>query len=310
MIQHDTKHISEKFPEIDSNAKQARNITWIGFWVNLLLALLKFSVGFLGHSQAVLADGVHSLSDVSTDLVVLFGVKFWSSPPDEDHQYGHHRIEALITVIIGIILILTALGIGYRSISTIKETSIKQPGLIALIGAVLSIFLKEWLYRWTIKIGTKIKSSSVIANAWHHRSDAFSSIPVVIAVTAALITPKWAYIDHIGALIVSFFIFKVAWNILKSAIFELTDRSATQIDSNKIHSIAIEVDGVKSAHAIRSRRLGSGLFVDLHILVDGGLSVKEGHDISEAVKNKLIGTGPNVLDAVIHLEPFEPNKPE
>ena len=285
-------------------AQQTRQITWTGFWVNLFLAFFKLCAGYAGHSQAVIADGVHSLSDVSTDLAVLFGVKFWSSPPDENHQYGHHRIEDLVTALIGMVLIATAIGIGYKSISTINDPT-QQPGTVALFAAVLSIILKEFLYRWTIRVGKKIKSSSVIANAWHHRSDAFSSIPVVISVSAALINPKWAFIDHIGALIVSFFIFKVAWNIIRSAVFELTDRSATQIDRNKIHSIAVQVNGVRSVHAIRSRRLGSGLYVDLHIQVDGNLPVREGHDISEEVKRNLVATGPNVLDVVVHIEPFD-----
>ncbi|MDY6959920.1 MAG: cation diffusion facilitator family transporter, partial [Halobacteriota archaeon] len=157
------------------NFAQINRITWIGVLLNVFLSGIKFVVGYIGSSQAVIADAVHSLSDVSTDLAVLLGLRYWSAPPDEEHPYGHHRIEALVTIGIGSILGIVAFGIGYEAIVTIREVHIEQTSWIAAIGPILSIILKEALHRWTINVGRRAKSSAVIANAWHHRSDALSS---------------------------------------------------------------------------------------------------------------------------------------
>ena len=292
----------------DKNAQDARHVvrvTWIGLAGNVFLSALKFTAGFLGSSQAVVADGVHSLSDMGTDLAVLLGVKFWSAPPDEDHPYGHRRIETIITVAIGVALALAALGIGYNALATIRGIHLRQPGWIAIPGSVFAIVLKEVLYRWTVAVGRQVKSSAVIANAWHHRSDALSSVPVVIAVAVAVLNPKLAFIDHAGALVVSIFILKVSWDIISPSLSELADLGAPRKHREKIRAIATGISGVKSVHAIRTRRLGSGLHVDLHILVDGEMTVRMGHEISRAVKFALIEKGPEILDAVVHLEPYE-----
>jgi cation diffusion facilitator family transporter len=286
------------------NAAQIRRVTWIGLVVNVFLSILKFIVGYLGSSQAVIADAVHSLSDMGTDFAVLFGLRYWSAPADESHQYGHGRIETIVTSAIGITLVLAALGIGYNSLATIRGVHLTQPGWIAIAGSLMAILLKEALYRWTVAVGRRTKSSAVIANAWHHRSDALSSVPVLIAVAVAAITPKLAFIDHVGAIVVSIFILKVCWDILSPSVSELADRGASQKSREKIRSIAMDVDGVKSVHAIRTRRLGSGLHLDLHILVDGEMTVQMGHEISGAVKSALIEKGPEVLDVVVHLEPY------
>jgi cation diffusion facilitator family transporter len=292
----------------DKTAQDARHVvrvTWIGFAGNVFLSALKFIAGFLGSSQAVVADAVHSLSDMGTDLAVLLGVKFWSAPPDEDHPYGHRRIETIITVAIGVALALAALGIGYNALATIRGVHLRQPGWIAIAGSVFAIVLKEVLYRWTVAVGRQVKSSAVIANAWHHRSDALSSVPVVIAVAVAVLNPKLAFIDHAGALVVSIFILKVSWDIISPSLSELADLGAPRKHREKIRATATGISGVKSVHAIRTRRLGSGLHVDLHILVDGEMTVRMGHEISRAVKSALIEKGPEILDAVVHLEPYE-----
>ncbi|UCF74188.1 MAG: cation transporter [Deltaproteobacteria bacterium] len=293
---------------VDKNAQDARHVvrvTWIGLAGNVFLSGLKFIAGFLGSSQAVVADAVHSLSDMGTDLAVLLGVKFWSAPPDEDHPYGHRRIETIITVAIGVALALAALGIGYNALATIRDIHLRQPGWIAIAGSAFAIVLKEVLYRWTVAVGRQVKSSAVIANAWHHRSDALSSVPVVIAVAIAVLNPKLAFIDHAGALVVSIFILKVSWDIISPSLSELADLGAPRKHRQKIRAIARGISGVKSVHAIRTRRLGSGLHVDLHILVDGEMTVRMGHEISRAVKSALIEKGPEILDAVVHLEPYE-----
>lgn len=291
--------------ESAQHVSQVRRITWIGLAVNLFLAALKFVAGFLGNSQAVIADAVHSLSDVGTDLAVIFGVKYWSAPADEDHPYGHWRIETIVTAVIGISLMMVAIGIGYNSLATMQDMHLKQPGWIAIASVAVSIVLKEWLYHWTIAVGRRTKSSALIANAWHHRSDALSSILALIAVVAATIHPSLAFVDHVGALIVAIIILKVSWGILKSAFSELTDRGAPHKDREKIKSIAMDVNGVQHVHAVRTRKMGAGIFVDLHILVDGDMSVRKGHRISHEVKRELIEKGPEIQDAVVHLEPYD-----
>ena len=280
-------------------------VTWVGIVVNLGLSGLKFWVGILGGSQAVVADAVHSLSDLTTDFAIIFGARYWSAPADEKHPYGHLRIETLVTAFIGLLLMGSAFGITYHAIRNLLQGTPGQPAWIALIGAAGSVLIKELLYRWTINVGQRVKSSAVIANAWHHRSDAISSLPAAIAVALAALNPRLAFIDNLGAFIVSIFILKVGWNITKSALRALSDESAPQKDLDQIYALAREVAGVESVHAVRTRNLGARLHVDLHIEVDGNLTVRRGHDISEDVKRQLIENGPDVIDVVVHLEPLE-----
>ncbi|MDP3981460.1 MAG: cation diffusion facilitator family transporter [Chlamydiota bacterium] len=293
--------------DVNESQYSIKRITWIGLAINILLALLKFLVGIIGKSQAVVADAFHSLSDMTTDFAVLFGIRFWDAPADDEHPYGHRRIQTLITIIIGIVLLFVAIGIGYKSIITLTEKHLAHPGWIALSGPFLSILLKEVLYRWTVKIGTATKSPAVVANAWHHRSDALSSIPVFISVLVSAINPDWVYFDHIGAFIVALFILKVSWDIIKPQLLELTEHAASPRDLNEIKMIVQNIKEVKTFHKIRTRKMGSEILLDLHIEVDPKLTVKEGHDISKKVKNNLIQKGPNIIDVVVHLEPYENN---
>ncbi|MFA5087721.1 MAG: cation diffusion facilitator family transporter [Candidatus Omnitrophota bacterium] len=288
-----------------SNIVQVREVTWAGLIINLALFGIKFSWGVLGFSQALVADAFHSLSDLSTDIAVLLGVQFWSKPADEDHPYGHKRIETMITAFIGFALLAVAMNIGYKALMSVRDADIKQPGWIAFAGALVSVVVKEILYRWTVVVGKRVKSSAVIANAWHHRSDALSSIPVAIAVAAGALNPRWSFIDHVGAFVVSLFIFYAAGKIILDVLRELTDQGASKKIRARIETIALATGGVKSIHAVRTRRVGSDIYADLHVLVDGRMSVREGHDISEAVKRRLLEKGPQIADVVVHLEPFE-----
>ena len=282
-----------------------KKVTWGGMIVNIILSGIKFLVGILGSSQAVIADAVHSLSDMATDIAVLFGVKFWSAPPDSSHPYGHQRIEELVTVSIGLALAAVAVGLAYNALSTIREDHIQKIGWVAASGPILSIIGKEALYRWTVNVGGKVKSSAVIANAWHHRSDALSSIPALAAVVVAALYPDWGFVDHIGAVLIASFILKVSWDIIIPAMQGLIDTGASAKTQAHIKAIAMGVNGVKSTHAIRTRKFGSHLFVDLHILVEPELTVRAGHEISEDVKEQLLNNGPEIMDAVIHLEPYD-----
>ncbi len=284
---------------------QIRQITWAGMFINLALASFKFILGFFGSSQAVIADAIHSLSDMTTDISVLIGVKFWSAPADSDHPYGYKRIETMITVIIGLLLAWAAIEMGLHAIGAINEKQVTTPRWFAILGPALSIVSKEWLFRWTISAGKRVKSQAVIANAWHHRTDALGSIPTLVAVGIAVFKPAWGFIDQIGAMIVSMFILKVAWDIAAPALADLSDQSASIKDREAIIKIALSVPGVMEVHAIRTRKLGVGLFLDMHVLVDGDMTVRKGHNISTEVKNTLIDQGPNINDVVVHLEPYD-----
>jgi cation diffusion facilitator family transporter len=276
---------------------------WIGLVCNLLLFTFKGAAGIVGHSQAVLADAVHSLSDIATDFAIIFGARLWSAPADDDHPHGHGRIETLITVVIGLALCAVAVGMGLHAIRGLREEPTTAPSVIALIAALVSIVVKEILFRWTARVGRRANSPALVANAWHHRSDAFSSIPAAAAVGVALIDPEWAVVDSVGAIVVCLLILQAAWRILRPAIDQLIDAGAPAAERRRIEKLALEVDGVEAAHAVRTRYVGSELAVDLHVEVDGGLSVGEGHAIAKAVRQKLVEDGPNVTDAVVQIEP-------
>ncbi|MFH1738764.1 MAG: cation diffusion facilitator family transporter [bacterium] len=288
---------------------EVRRVTWIGLGVNIALSIFKLAAGILGRSQAVVADAVHSLSDSSTDIAILVGVRYWSQPPDEGHPHGHRRIETVVTTLIGMILAGVAVGLVYNALGTLRDRHSAPPGWIAFAAALISIVSKEGLYRWTWSVGKRIKSPAVVANAWHHRSDALSSFPAALAVAGAAISPSWSFLDHVGAVVVSLFILQAAWRIAWPALEQLADKGAPGEHRELIRSLALATGGVRVVHAIRTRHIGSGLQVDLHILVDGQMTVREGHDISETVKQNLIEQGPDVVDVVVHLEPCdEPNE--
>ncbi len=286
-----------------NNKKEIMKVTIWSLILNIFISIVKFIVGFLGNSQAVVADAAHSFSDTSTDLVILLGVKYWTAPPDRNHPFGHQKIESFVTIIIGLILMAAAGGIGYHAIITISDEQVQTIKLITLIGPIISIILKELLFRKTYQVGIKTNSSAVKANAWHHRSDALSSIPVLIAVGATLINPKFIILDHIGAIIVATFIAKVAFEIIFKNINELIDTGITDEEYDQISEIISNIECVKGFHKMRSRKLGSSIYLDLHLEVNGDLSVSEGHDITEDVQKALISSNPKIIDVMVHLEP-------
>ena len=220
-----------------TNESEIKKVTFIGLVLNLLLSALKITAGFYGKSQAVIADGVHSISDCVTDIAVIVGSTYWTAPPDETHPYGHRRIETAITVFIGIALAAVGTGIGWNAVTTFMDED-DPPRLIAFFAAVSSIIVKELLYQWTVRTGKKIRSSAVIANAWHHRSDAISSIPASLAVIISIFMPGYSFIDNIGAIIVCLFILHAAFKISWPALKELTDAGAGEQMCISIENIA------------------------------------------------------------------------
>lgn len=294
---------SESVESTEAQNKEVRRVTVWGLLVNLALSAVKFTFGLLGASQSLIADAVHSLSDSVTDIAVLIGVRFWSAPPDETHPYGHGRIETLITFLIGIALGSVGIGLGFRAIASLHEHNPASPTWLAFIAACLSIATKEWLYQWNVVVGRRVRSSALLANAWHHRSDALSSVPVALAVLASQIWPGWGFLDQVAAVIVSVLILYAAWEISVPAFRDLIDAGASEKERQDILEISLTTEGVHSVHALRTRYIGPGLYVDLHAQVDGTLTVRQGHDIASAVKHRLLNDGPDVVDVVVHIEP-------
>jgi cation diffusion facilitator family transporter len=288
-----------------SKEKIVRRVTWVGLFINLVLAAIKFAAGVFGKSQALVADAIHSLTDLTTDIAVLAGSHYWSRPPDEDHPYGHRRLETLVAVFIGVVLIAAGIGIGWKAISTLHQKHTTPPGWIAVVAAFASIVCKESLYRWTAITGRRIKSPALAANAWHHRTDALSSIPVLVAVAGARAFPTWSFLDHVGAVVVSIFILHASIKIIWPSLSELIDVGAPMETQKNIRDIAMRNKGVLQVHDIRTRYISSSVQVDLHIVVEGSITVREGHNIADDVRKRVAGEIPEVLDVVVHVDPPE-----
>ena len=289
---------------MENKEKEIKKVTVVGIIVNIFLSISKLIIGYFGNSQALIADGVHSFSDLATDLSIIFGVKYWLAPADKEHQYGHRKLELLVTIFIAVMLACVGIGIFTEAIFALKNNSMKVPSLIAFICALLSIVSKEWLYRYTVKKANVLKSPAVKANAWHHRSDAISSLPVAIVIIIATIFPKLIWLDAIGAIVVSVFIIYPSYKIFKKAILNILDESVDSETLAKIEQVVLQTKDVKEVHDIRTRKAGETFFVDMHILVDGNISVQEGHNISEEVKINLMKSNEDILDVLVHLEPF------
>ncbi len=292
-------------PRAPEHAREVQRVTLCGLGVNLGLSAVKFVFGLIGASQALVADAVHSVSDSVTDVVIVIGAGFWAAPADEEHPHGHGRIETVITSVIGIVLGGIGVGLAYRAIRSLHEAEMSRPGWIVLAAACLSILTKELVYRWTAKVGRRVRSSALIANAWHHRSDALSSVPVAVAVLGTKIWPAWGFLDQIATVIVSVLILHAAWSITWPALRELVDAGATGQERKAMLALVAQTEGVEAVHKLRTRSIGPGLQVDLHVQVEPELSVRRGHEIAGRVKARLLDEGPNVIDVLVHLEPFE-----
>ena len=282
-----------------------RRVTFAGILVNVAIAAAKAVAGVMSSSQALVADAVHSASDLVTDLGVVFSVRYWVAPADDDHPYGHGKIEALVTLVISAALVFAAWELARNAVmSLVRGKSDATPGAMALAVALGSIVLKEIVFIVTRAVARRVRSTALEANAWHHRSDALSSIPVAVAVAVVWVCPSLWWVDAAGALIVSAFVLHVAWKLASPALQELTD---AQIGSkaDAVAAVALGVVGVKGVHKPRARRYGSSFQADIHIQVDGSLSVAEGHAIGHAVKEAVVNAGLDVDDVVVHVEPWD-----
>ena len=290
---------------INNHSRYIRKVTWIGLLVNLLLSCLKFCAGYWGASQALMADATHSLSDSITDIAVIFGSYFWANPPDEAHPHGHQRIETFITIFIGCILFLAGIGIGWHAIITLPEKHAVHPGWLALSAAVISIIVKEVLFRYTDAAGKKVRSSALNANAWHHRLDALSSIPAFLAIGGFMLFPNLTFLDHVGAIIISIFIMHASLKIVWPNLHELLEKGAPETTLTEIRNIIHRYPKVIEVHRMRTRYLGASLRLDFQLMVDGNITVKKGHDIAEHIKDCLLSEIQGLTDVVIHIEPCD-----
>lgn len=288
----------------DAAAADIRRVTVAGAAMNVLLALAKLVGGIGASSQALVADAVHSLSDLFTDAAIIVGVKYWVMPADKEHPYGHGKIEGAVTALIGVTVAVVAVEIAWDGVKTLVWGEPKVPGLAACCVALASVAVKEVLYRWTHAVAKRRKSPATEANAWHHRSDAISSLPVAAAVAAAHFWPSLKWLDAVGAVLVGGFILHVAWRIVKPAFEGLTDANCDEATVD-IERIALGVPGVRGVHHVRTRRYGGTIQADLHVQVDRTVSLVDGHALGHEVKAAVLAAGIGVTDATIHVEPDE-----
>ena len=294
----------------NSREKEIYKVTIIGAIGNFLLLTFKFIAGFLSSSAAMIADAVHSLSDFLTDIVVMIFVHISSKEEDENHHYGHGKFETLATVIIGIVLAAVGFGIMRNGITSIievaKGNTIKTPGIIALVAAIVSIIVKEILYRYTVIKGKKLDSPSVVANAWHHRSDAFSSIGTTLGIGGAiLLGNKLTILDPIAAVVVSVFILKVAYQLTKAGLDELLEKSLPKEIEKKIIEILLSFDETSSPHHLRTRRIGKSYSIEVHIRMNGAMSLYDAHQITVDIEKKLKEELHKDIFINIHMEPVK-----
>lgn len=288
--------------------KQIFRVTLLGSFANLLLVVFKFIAGIVGHSAAMIADAVHSLSDFITDIIVIIFVAISGKPEDSDHSYGHGKYETLATAVIGIILFFVGVGIlisGIKAIvGALQGEPLQAPSLLALIAAVISIVVKEALYRYTVKRGKALDSSSVVANAWHHRSDALSSIGTAIGIGGAVfLGEQWRILDPIAAVVVSIFIVKVAVELIKPCIDELVERSLPEEVEQRIHALILQSPQVSSPHHLRTRRIGGYIAIEVHIRMDGQISLSEAHQVASDIERRLKAEFGEKTHIGIHMEP-------
>ena len=291
------------------DVREIYKVTLIGSAVNAILIVLKFIAGFVGKSSAMVADAVHSLSDFISDVIVLIFVKIAGKPKDKTHDYGHGKFETLATMIIGILLIIAGFGLLINGVNTVIRSLhgelLERPTMLALIVAVVSIASKEWLYRYTVSNGKKLNSQAVIANAWHHRSDAVSSLGTLIGISGAMFFgDKWRILDPIAAIVVSVLIVKSGYDIVKPCISELLEASLPEDKENEIENLVTNVPGIEFIHNLRTRRIGNGIAVDLHAKMDGNLTLWEAHEKATAAEKairKVFGDN-SIIN--IHMEPF------
>lgn len=289
--------------------KEIYKVTLVGGAVNLLLLLFKFVAGIVGHSAAMLADAVHSLSDFVTDIIVLVFVSISGKPQDKGHDYGHGKYETLAMTMIGFALLIVALGILYSGVSKIvawvQGEQLEAPGMLALWAALLSIILKEIVYRYTIIKSRQLNSPALEANAWHHRTDALSSIGTAIGIGGAiLLGQRWTVLDPVASVIVGVLIVKVSFDLLRNGIGDLMERSLPDAMEEEMLKLVASLPGIVEPHDLRTRRIGNHYAIELHIRMDGDITLRQAHDKASEVENLLRSHYGQETHVAVHVEPY------
>ncbi|KAF3981351.1 MAG: cation transporter [Methylococcales symbiont of Hymedesmia sp. n. MRB-2018] len=282
--------------------KLKARVTYVGALVNIFLAIIKVVVGILGQSAALIADGIHSLSDLVSDLFVIIAIKMGSREADHDHPYGHRRFETMATVLLGLGLIIVAGGIAWDALERLNEPEkLLIPNQDTMGIAIVSILANEWLFHYTKRVGDLTRSKLLLANAWHHRSDAFSSIVVLIGIAAVFL--GYPFADAIAAVIVAVMIMKMGLSLVMESINELVDSALPEDYVREIRRVIKQTHDVQSIHFLRTRRMGEDAYIDAHIVVDSRISVSEGHMIGDRVRDELKTEFDDVVDVLVHIDP-------
>lgn len=284
-----------------SRYKEAKKVTLVGGVINIVLSFMKLIGGFIYHSHALIADGVHSLSDLLIDIMVLFASKYGSQDADASHPYGHQRIETAATLLLALLLVLAGAGISWDALDELIHAQHEIPQLLALPIAILSVFVNELLYHYTLRVGKKIQSVLLIANAWHHRSDGAASAVVSLGIFASLV--GYPAFDTLAAIIVGLMIIKMGLEYGWNSVKELVDTAVDHETLLNIQRVILEIDGVQKIHQLRSRSMGHNILVDVHILVNPIISVSEGHYLAQKVHRELIKQLPRIKDVTVHVDP-------
>ncbi len=295
---------------INSGERQRKisHVTYVGSAVNVALVVFKFIAGVAGRSTAMVADAVHSMSDLLTDIIVIVFVRISEKPQDATHDYGHGKYETLATLLIGTTLLLVGFGIASGSIkgiiSILHGNALPRPGLIALIGAFVSIVSKELLFRYTIRYGKMLNSEAVIANAWHHRSDAFSSVATAVGIGGAIILgDNWTILDPLAGLFICVFIIKTAYGLIKPALDELLEKSLPAEVEDEIAKIACGVEGVSNIHDMKTRKIGDYYSIEFSICMDGDIKLRYAHAVISEIEKRLRDRYGDHTYILIHEEP-------
>ena len=292
---------TQQYDVLAERSRASQRVTVVGALVNLLLSALKLVIGWMASSAALVADGIHSLSDLASDALVWFAARHAGEAPDEEHPYGHGRFETAATLGLGILLGVVALGIVWDAVQRAASGEHPVPGMLAIYAALISIVSKEALYWYTIVVARRVNSEMLRANAWHHRSDAISSVVVLLGIAGAM--AGWPYLDSLAAVIIGIMVAKIGWDLGWEAMQELVDAALDPEQVQAAQAAILSVDGVRSVHMLRTRRHGHRAAADVHVQVDPKLSVSEGHMISQVVEERLKEAVEAINDVTVHIDP-------
>ena len=284
--------------------KIAMHVSRVTILINFLLSALKLLAGLLGRSSAMVSDAVHSASDVFSTVIVMIGVRTAGKAADEEHPYGHERMECVAAIVLAVVLLFTGLFIGYEGIQKIRTPeTLPTPGILALVAAIVSILVKEGMYRYTRKAADKINSEALRADAWHHRSDALSSIGALVGIAGARM--GWPVLDPIASLVICLLISKAAFDIFRDAIRKMVDERCDEETENAMKAKALAHEGVEGVDTILTRQFGNRVYVEMEIAVDGSLTLTQAHEIAEGVHDDIEKAFPQVKHIMIHVNPAQ-----